>query len=478
MRLASSYLKLPKDFYEMVGPEEVPRASYFYWNQDLANKLEIDDSEKSDFLSFLAGTKPKLFESFAQSYAGHQFGYFNILGDGRALVLGEYQGEHQSIFDLQLKGSGATPFSRNGDGKAALGPMLRELIVSEAMAGLGIPTTRSLAVLLTGELIQRKYFDPGAILIRKAASHLRVGTFQWAKFRETQMGQQGFVRELADYAIERHFPSLLESRRESSEKNDGRYFVFFRRVVESQAKLMAQWMLAGFIHGVMNTDNMTISGETIDYGPCAFMDNYDPNTVFSSIDQQGRYRFGRQPAMAQWNLARFAETLLDHFHPDPEMAVKMAETELMSFPQLFQQFYEQGLRKKLGFVTVRNEDSQIFEALLQQMHQNKLDYSLTFLGLARGEETIPEWSRQWRDRIQQESRTPFEAQQMMLKENPRIIARNYWVEHYIEQTTKTRQLGELEGFLTALKNPFSPELENSPWISSPELENYKTYCGT
>lgn len=339
--LKNTFIKLPKLFYTKQLPDNIPSPHIWILNDRLADDLGMDLSflqskEGAEFLSgnqVLENTNP-----IAQAYAGHQFGYFTMLGDGRAILLGEYQAKDGEKYDIQLKGSGRTPYSRCGDGKAALGPMLREYIISEGMHGLGIPTTRSLAVSVTGETVIREELLEGAVLTRIAKSHIRVGTFEYAsKF----LGKES-VKALADYTIKRHFPTIEESRESGSYHP---YHSLLQQVIKKQAMLIAKWQLVGFIHGVMNTDNMAVSGETIDYGPCAFMDRYKPDTVFSSIDTKKRYAYQNQPTIAMWNLARFSETLLPLLDPDPSKAIEFAEKEVIKFAQLYQKYWLDGMGK-------------------------------------------------------------------------------------------------------------------------------------
>ena len=341
-RFDNSYARLPESLYAQLHPVPVRAPRVVIVNHALAESLGLDFhtlSEEEAALLFSGNALPDSMQPIAQAYAGHQFGHLSMLGDGRAILLGEHVTPAGERFDIQLKGSGQTPFSRRGDGRAALAPMLREYIISEAMHALHIPTTRSLAVVATGESVMRETMLPGAILTRVAASHIRVGTFEYV----AGTGDKAGIKTLADYVIQRHYPDLGEV--------ENPYLALLNSVIERQASLVAQWLLVGFIHGVMNTDNMTISGETIDYGPCAFMDAYDPDTVFSSIDQRGRYSYRNQPHMAQWNLARFAETLLPLIHPEQEKAVALAEQAIHAFPEIYQAHWLAGMRKKLGLFT-------------------------------------------------------------------------------------------------------------------------------
>lgn len=384
-----SYARLPEVFYSSLPPVPVAEPKAVIVNDKLAEELGLAAEwlHSSEAAAVFAGNElPEGANPIAQAYAGHQFGSFNRLGDGRAVLLGEQLTPSGGRVDIQLKGSGRTPFSRGGDGRAALGPMLREYIISEAMHGLGIPTTRSLAVATTGEHIRRETPLPGAVLTRVAASHLRVGTFQYA----LQWGGVDALRALADYAIQRHYPEIDADGEGSSAAADisnadgARYARFLRSVVERQAKLVADWMLVGFIHGVMNTDNVTISGETIDYGPCAFMDAYDPSTVFSSIDTGGRYAYGNQPYMTLWDLSRLAETLIPLFDEDADRGMEIAEQTLAGFERLYLNIWFDGMRAKLGLSDREEEDEKLIADLLDLMKAFRADYSNTFVGLTFG----------------------------------------------------------------------------------------------
>ena len=368
----NSYARLPKTFFTLQNPTPVISPKLVIFNESLATSLGLNGGvlQREDGIGILAGNiVPQGATPLAQAYAGHQFGHFNMLGDGRAVLLGEQINPKGERVDIQLKGSGRTPYSRGGDGRAALGPMLREYIISEAMHALGIPTSRSLAVVSTGESVIRETNLPGAILTRVAASHIRVGTFQYA----ATWGKDGELQALADYTIKRHFPEVKE--------DENRYVALLKEVIKRQAELIAKWQLVGFIHGVMNTDNMAISGESIDFGPCAFMDTYDPETVFSSIDRNGRYAYGNQPYMAGWNLARFAESLLSLLHEKQEQAIKIAEDAISNFYELYQTYWLAGMRAKLGIFNEEAEDQSLAEELLKIMQQYRADYTNTFRAL-------------------------------------------------------------------------------------------------
>ena len=373
--LQHTYTNLPKIFYKHQNPKPSPHPKTVIFNHELAHDLGLSPGKSYEKI-FSGTTLPPGAKPIAQAYAGYQFGHFAMLGDGRAVLLGEQITPQGRVYDIQLKGSGPTPFSRGGDGYAALLPMLREYIVSEAMHHLGIPTTRSLAVTLTGRPVFRERALPGAILTRVAASHIRVGTFNYA----SRYGTAEDTRVLADYCIMRHFPWLCAS------KPPCRYILFLREVAARQAALIASWQLTGFIHGVMNTDNMSICGETIDYGPCAFMDAYDPDTVFSSIDTAGRYAYKNQPAMGAWNLSRLAEALLPLFHENKNKAIEMAEKEIGAYRGSYDKAWLAGMRAKLGIINESPDDITVISGLLDLMHRHKLDFTDTFRALSQSAE--------------------------------------------------------------------------------------------
>lgn len=468
----NTYLRLPDVFYSQLNPTPVQAPKTALFNFELAQTLGLIGatlaSEKAaDCFSgnaLLPGAQP-----LAQAYAGHQFGHFNMLGDGRAILLGEHVTPDGERFDVQLKGSGPTPFSRRGDGRAALGPMLREYIISEAMQALGIPTTRSLAVVTTGELVYREKPAPGAVLTRIARSHLRVGTFEFA----AATGKIENLRALADYTLERHHPDLKASPEP--------YLALLTAVIEKQASLVAQWMLVGFIHGVMNTDNMSLAGETIDYGPCAFMNEFSVATVFSSIDHQGRYAYGNQPQIADWNLTRFAESLLPLLAEKEEEAIAKAEEALAIFVPTFERHWLGGLRAKLGLASESSEDVGLIETLMRLMEAGKADYTNTFRALCS--ETLPDepffktpelvtWHKQWL------SRNPSFA--LMRTRNPVVIPRNHKVEEALSAAVERDDYSVLERLLTALGKPFDDTPENQAYRTppSPSSERYQTFCGT
>jgi serine/tyrosine/threonine adenylyltransferase len=478
--LESSYASLPKMFFTSQSPVPVRSPELVILNHPLAESLglNVQALQSDDGVAVLAGNQvPKGAMPLAQAYAGHQFGHFTMLGDGRAVLIGEQITPLGERFDIQLKGSGRTPYSRGGDGRAALGPMLREYIISEAMHALGIATTRSLGVVTTGEPVIRETVLPGAILTRVAASHLRVGTYQYA----SKWGTVEELRALADYTIKRHFPKV--------DVAENRYLSLLQEVIKGQGLLIAKWQLVGFIHGVMNTDNMTISGETIDYGPCAFMDTYDPATVFSSIDTQGRYAYGNQPNIAQWNLARFAETLLPLLHVDQEQAVKLAEDAISDFTEIYHYHWLEGMRAKLGMFNAEIEDESLIEDLLSMMQKYGADYTNTFRALTFGtpEETVlsdveefAPWYERWQARLgrQQESKTS--SHQLMRNSNPALIPRNHRVEAALEAAVKQGDYSVMERLLDALSNPYAHSPEQADYSALPELStcSYRTFCGT
>jgi uncharacterized protein YdiU (UPF0061 family) len=483
----NSYARLPDRFYERLAPTPVAAPRLIKLNETLALELGLDPVALASpaGVEVLAGNRvPEESEPLAMAYAGHQFGTFvPQLGDGRAILLGEVIGRDGVRRDIQLKGSGPTSFSRMGDGRAALGPVLREYIVSEAMAALGIPTTRSLAAVLTGETVRRETLLPGAVLTRVASSHIRVGTFQFFAAR----GDVEALKNLADHVIARHYPEAAETANP--------YRALTDLVIARQVELVSKWMLAGFIHGVMNTDNMSIAGETIDYGPCAFMDSYDPATVYSSIDEGGRYAFGNQPRIAQWNLARLAETLLPLLASDPDEAIKHAQAAIDGFGQAFEQAYVAGLRRKIGLFETKPDDAALIEDLLQRMTENRADFTLTFRALcdaAVGPEgdaaartqfkdatAFDEWAVKWRARLAEDGGDAKARREAMRAVNPRYIPRN----HRVEEAIAAAVLGDyapFETLVTVLSKPFDDQPEFTHYADPPRPEEvvYQTFCGT
>ena len=482
----NSYVRELQGLYEpwQATPSPAPRLLAF--NDELAAELGLDADalRTAEGVDVLVGNAtPDGATPVAQAYSGHQFGGFSPrLGDGRALLLGEVIDVHGRRRDVHLKGSGRTPFARGGDGKAAVGPMLREYLISEAMHALGIPTTRALAVVATGADVRRETMLPGAVLARVAGSHLRVGTFQYAAAH----GDPELVKRLADYAIARHHPHARAA--------EHPYLAFFEAVLEAQASLISRWMLVGFIHGVMNTDNMTISGETIDYGPCAFMDAFDPATVFSSIDHGGRYAFGNQPLVAQWNLARLAESLLVLLDAEPETAVALATGVLESFPDRYERHWRRGMRAKLGLDGEGAGDDTLVDDLLSLMQLDRVDFTSAFRALSAslrgdpdpartlfaGSLTFQAWSERWRGRLSTQGAASAATAEAMDQVNPIYVPRNHLVEEALTSATS----GDLEPFgalLDVLGRPFDerPGLDAHAAPAAADFGgSYRTFCGT
>ena len=473
--LDNSYEQLPPIFYSHVAANRVLQPQIVVWNDLLAAELKLDEKIFKD-ADILAGNKfPVDAAQLAQSYAGHQFGYLNMLGDGRATLIGEkvlYDGRR---IDIQLKGSGITPYSRGGDGRAALGPMLREYIISEAMHALRIPTTRSLAVTLTGEPVFRETVLQGAVLTRIAASHIRVGTFVFA----AHYAEKEDLIAIADYAIARHYPHLQDE--------PNRYLLLLREMMERQAKLIAQWQLVGFIHGVMNTDNMTISGETIDYGPCAFMDAFDPDTVFSSIDTHGRYAFGNQPSIGGWNIARFAECLIPLLADEEEEAIAIAKAELANYPKRFMHYYQQGMRAKLGLLSEQPDDDDLTKQFLQLLMKYDADYTNAFRALTEKikpaesfflSNDFTKWEEKWLARLAKESKPLEQVFDEMNEVNPAVIPRN----HQVERAIAAAELGDfsiMHKLVDILRSPFTLSPEHAEYkYPNDDDQPYRTFCGT
>jgi uncharacterized protein YdiU (UPF0061 family) len=484
MVFANSYTRLGDIFYQRILPEPVKDPRCFLWNTNLADELSLaghlDMSEEAMARVFSGNAIPQGSEPIALAYAGHQFGNFvPQLGDGRAHLLGEVIDSCGLRRDIQLKGSGQTNFSRRGDGRYALGPAIREFVMSEAMHALGIPTTRSLAVVTTGETIHRETAQPSAVLTRIAASHLRVGTFEYFAARQDSQA----VEQLADYAIDRHFPELMQS-------GDERFIKLFDAVMERQIDLVVEWMRVGFIHGVMNTDNTAISGETIDYGPCAMMGAYSPTTVFSSIDRQGRYAFGNQPAIVQWNMARFAETLLPLIDKDQQAAIDKASSHLKNFSRLFKLRYLHMMGRKIGIVGANSSDDKLIFGLLDLMAQKQLDYTTTFEQLTRSissrstEDQISNllgaWYVEWRRRISDQPERAGVAQALMRASNPVVIPSNYHMEQVIQACLESGEATAAEAFLEVLSSPYDVTDKTLQYQVVPENANvgYQTFCGT
>lgn len=477
----NSYTKLQPKLYSFQIPETAPEPTLALWNDAVAKQLglnfsEIDDSTKAQLFS---GNKiPDGAQSIAQAYAGHQFGHFTMLGDGRAILLGEQINKQGQRYDIQLKGSGQTPYSRRGDGKATLYAMLREYITSEAMHALGIPTSRSLAIVSTGEKVYREFAHDGAVLTRVALSHIRVGTFEYVKHFLTSDDLETFT----NYVIERHYPELKNT--------NNKALALLIAVMDKQIDLIVNWMRVGFIHGVMNTDNMSIAGETIDYGPCAFMNAYNPSTVFSSIDTNGRYAYGNQPAIAQWNLACFAGTLLPIINANEEDAVQQVREVLSSFVEKYQIKWLAMMCGKLGLEQIEHEDNILIEELLQWMQENKADYTYTFAQLRTekieensiySSEVFKKWLEKWQNRILSNSGGMQQAQKIMSSYNPFYIPRNHLVENTLTAAAYQHDYNAFHELLKVLSNPYHLQENYNPNVMIPAKavdETYNTYCGT
>jgi serine/tyrosine/threonine adenylyltransferase len=484
----NSYARLPDRFFARLPPTPVAAPRLVRLNEKLARHLGLDPAKLSSpgGVAVLAGNRvPNMGEPLAMAYAGHQFGSFvPQLGDGRAILLGEVVDIDGVRRDIQLKGSGPTPFSRNGDGRAALGPVLREYIISEAMAALGVPTTRSLAVVTTGETVRREMPLPGAVLTRVASSHIRVGTFQFFAAR----GDVDAIRQLADHVIARHYPEAVDAA--------NRYRELLDLVIARQAELVAKWLLVGFIHGVMNTDNMSIAGETIDYGPCAFMDAYDPGTVYSSIDTIGRYAYGNQPRIAKWNLARLAETLLPLLAADKDAAIEQAHESLGGFTTRFETAYATGLGRKLGLFQAQPDDIALTQDLLERMARNGADFTLTFRRLCdaaaspdgdapvRSLFTDPAaydaWAESWRHRLTKDGGPAGERRASMRAVNPAFTPRNHLVEEALSAAVNSADLSPFETLLTVLSRPYEDQPAFGRYAEPPRPDQvvHHTFCGT
>ena len=474
----NTYSNLSDSFKENINPTPVRDPKLILLNEELANKLSLDFSKaNSKQLSeiFSGNSLPKGSKSIAQAYAGHQFGHFTMLGDGRAVLIGEHLSKDNKRYDIQLKGSGKTNFSRNGDGRAALGPMLREYIISEGMYYLGIPTTRSLAVVKTGEEVIRETPLQGAILTRVASSHIRVGTFQYIAVRQ----KTAELEIMLDYVIKRHYPEINQSENKST--------ALLNILLDKQIDLVINWMRVGFIHGVMNTDNMSISGETIDYGPCAFMDVYDPKTVFSSIDRMGRYAYCNQPIITKWNLARFAECLIPLIDKEENKAVKIASKIIKSFEKKYEEKWLKMMKNKLGMFGTDEKDKLLIIDLLTWMHQNKVDYTNTFCHLMNEEvqkdknyedEYFKNWKKRWRKRLEFGDRSFEKNLTMMRSFNPLVIPRN----GKVEESLKAANCGDftpINQLLNILSKPYTKQKNITDYQIPPAFsEKYKTYCGT
>ena len=473
----NTYSKLSNTFKEEVKPTPVHNPELVVLNDQLAKDLNLDFSkiEKKDLSQIFSGnTLPKGSATIAQAYAGHQFGHFTMLGDGRAVLLGEHLVNNTTRFDIQFKGSGRTSFSRSGDGRAVLGPMLREYIISEVIHALKIPTTRSLAVVKTGEKIVRENLLPGAILTRVASSHIRVGTFQYIAAKQNIDD----LNTLVDYTINRHYPEIQSSKNKALD--------LLNLVMERQCKLVVNWMRVGFIHGVMNTDNMAISGETIDYGPCAFMDHYNPKTVFSSIDQLGRYSFSNQPPITKWNLSRFAECLIPLIDKSEDKAIQLASEIIDNFQNIYEEKWLNMMRDKLGLFGKSKDDKKLIDDLLTWMEKNKADYTNTFCYLMNvkignnslyDDKEFINWSKNWKNRISINGNSKEKSLELMKETNPIIIPRNHKVEEALKSANEDN-LEVMNKLLSKFDNPYG-EQKGIEDYQLPSLDdNYQTFCGT
>lgn len=475
----TTYTRLPQQFFTKLSPIRVPSPQRVIVNHQLAQSIGLDFSnldQKAQAQLFSGNKLPEGSTHFAQAYAGHQFGHFTMLGDGRALIWGEHITPSQARLDIQFKGSGQTPYSRGGDGKAAVGPMLREYIISEALHYLGIATTRSLAVVTTGEQVLRDTSLPGAILTRVASSHIRIGTFEFAATLEDKQ----ILIAILEHTIQRHYPNLKESENKALD--------LIQTVMQKQVELIVGWMRIGFIHGVMNTDNMLLCGETIDYGPCAFMDAYHPDTVFSSIDRNRRYAYANQPVIAQWNLARLAETLLPLIHEDTNKAAEMAETLINQFPDLYQHKWLMMMRNKLGLFDELPGDEALIVDLLEWMQSNNADYTNTFRELSQQEKpkgqlyqqrSFEMWHVRWQNRLRQNSKPWEKSKHLMNNTNPAVIPRNHKVEAVLE-TANHGNFIPLHELLTILQTPYEEVGKPQEYQAPPEPTEriYQTFCGT
>ena len=474
----NTYFRLSETFRENIKPSPVKNPELVILNKELANTLTLDFSKisKKELSDIFSGNKlPEGSNSIAQAYAGHQFGNFTMLGDGRAVLLGEHVSKLNKKYDIQFKGSGKTAFSRNGDGRAALGPMLREYIISEAMNFLNIPTTRSLAVVRTGEDVLRDKILKGAVLTRVASSHIRVGTFQYISARQNKKE----LELLLNYTIERHYPEIKKSKNPALD--------LLNVLLDIQCDLVINWMRVGFIHGVMNTDNMSISGETIDYGPCAFMDIYDPKTVFSSIDKMGRYAYCNQPMITKWNLARFAESLLPLIDDNLEKALELATNSINSFEKKYEEKWINMMKNKLGLIGADSNDKSLILDLLTWMHEQKVDYTNTFCHLMGYDikdkkyknKNFLKWKERWNARLHKNKNKSFEISlELMKKNNPLVIPRNHKVEEVLKAAEKNN-LDPLNKILEVLSNPYSDQKSLADFqYPNNSSEKYQTFCGT
>jgi len=475
----NTYSKLHKDLLFKQAPTPVKSPKLIVINKNLSKDLNLDFTNISeDNLSqmFSGNLLPAGSNSIAQAYAGHQFGHFSMLGDGRAVLIGEHISKNDERYDIQFKGSGKTPFSRSGDGRAALGPMLREYIISEAMYGLGIPTTRSLAVVKTGESIMRETYLPGAVLTRVASSHIRVGTFQYIAATQNKKN----LKVMIDYVVSRHYPNIKNSQNQALD--------LLKTLMDVQINLVVDWMRTGFIHGVMNTDNMSISGETIDYGPCAFMDEYNPQTVFSSIDQQGRYAFSNQPKIVKWNLSRFAECIITFIDKDKDKAIEIATETINIFEKTYKEKWLNMMRDKLGLFGKHISDQALITDLLTWMHDNKADYTNTFCFLMNEKFAIDKkyndkgfhvWRKKWEKRLKMKDNNHEKYLKLMHSVNPLVIPRNHKVEEALEAANNDNLI-PMKNLIKIIEKPYvhQEKITEYQFPNSNKEKKYQTFCGT
>ncbi len=474
LKLKSSYLETDSRFYSEVYPAKAPNPEYICLNKELVKFLGINYEEirLEDGLKVLSGSNKLRAKAYAQAYAGHQFGYLTMLGDGRAIIIGEQVTPEEDLYDIQLKGAGKTIYSRGGDGKADLSAMLREYMISEAMHSLGIPTTRSLAVIKTGEQVLREDLREGAILVRVAKSHVRFGTFQFGR----SAVEIAKYREFADYVIKRLYPNLINE--------ENKYVSLLETVMKRQIKLVVSWQLVGFVHGVMNTDNMSIACETIDYGPCAFLDEYEPSKTFSSIDRHGRYSYENQPKIIKWNLARFAESLLPLINENLNVAAQQASDVLSRCESIYELYYYRSLGKKLGIASSNKDDKNLLDDLINLMAGDKLDFTNTFYALSiedkeyiNKSEKLLSWYERWLLRVATERAE--EVKGLMIEHNPAIIPRNFWIEKALQKATSNNDMSLYNDLLSKIKNPFSYDKSYDKYMKVPKgfQDSYITYCG-
>ncbi|WP_051249688.1 protein adenylyltransferase SelO [Maridesulfovibrio zosterae] len=484
MPFDNSYARLPEKFFQKIIPEKVKSPELIKLNHELADELGLKLPEKQEELAAIFSGNKLLegSEPIAQAYAGHQFGHFvPQLGDGRAVLLGEIINKAGKRYDIQLKGSGRTRFSRGGDGRSPLGPVIREYIISEAITNLGIPSSRGLAMVRSGETVFREKELPGAVFTRVASSHIRVGTFEFFASRRDNES----VKILADYVINRHYPQLKEA--------SNPYTALLEKVCEMQANLIAKWMRVGFIHGVMNTDNTSICGETIDFGPCAFMDSYDPATVFSSIDHHGRYAYGRQPKISQWNMAALAGCMLPLFHDNESKAREIGETIIDKFQNMFKKYYFSEMSRKIGIQGADEKTFEILNRILEMMDKAKADFTNTFRSLSRAinneeifikqfsePDSAEKWLIDWKMMLEEHGISEADAYETMHKANPAFIARNHLVEEAIKYATQDRDYSYANQLIEVLSTPYDDQSDKSRYADSPKPSErvYQTFCGT